>query len=127
MTKHSKLKASGVVLAAFMFGAITGGAVDGLYRMRAAARAGIGVEAARPPILETLRRELKLSPEQMLEIRRIAEESRGELRESAIEKCPEFASARQHMIARVRSVLAPEQRERFDAFIARARFQTPPE
>jgi len=126
MTNHSKLKAWGVVLAAFMFGAITGAAVDGLYRMHAGVRLGIQAEAARPPIVETLRRELNLSDEQMLEIRRIAEESRGELRQSALEKCPEFATARQHMIARVRSLLASEQRERFDAFIARAGFQTRP-
>jgi hypothetical protein len=126
MTNHLKLKAWGVVLAAFTFGAITGAAVDGLYRIRAGAHSGIQAEAARRPIVETLRRELNLSDEQILEIRRIAEESRGELRESVLEKCPEFATARQHMVARVRSLLRSEQRERFDAFIARGGFQTPP-
>ncbi len=114
----ARLKVWAVLIAIFLLGGVTGAALDGVYRSRAA---GGRSEAHRRDPEEqfaTMRRELSLSDEQASAIRAILEESRSEFRTLRAEVKPRYDEVRQRARTRMRALLNPEQQQRFDAKLA---------
>ncbi|MFH3579684.1 hypothetical protein WAH98_22235, partial [Acinetobacter baumannii] len=67
---------------------------------------------------EQLRRDLNLTEEQAAQIRQILDQTRDEFRRLRAEVRPRYDAIRQNADARIRAVLTPEQRARFDAIVA---------
>lgn len=106
-----------VIVVVFGLGAVTGAALDGLYRSRASAR------EARPAhspdqMLEKMRGDLNLNDQQSQQIRAILDDTRTQYRSLRTEVRPRYDSIRQQARTRIRAVLSPEQQKRFDAIVA---------
>jgi Spy/CpxP family protein refolding chaperone len=114
---NAKLKIWLVLVVVFALGSITGAALTGLYRSRASndrppekEKAGRG--------LEKIRGELNLTDEQTKSVSAILDDTRNEYRALRAELRPRFDAPRQKARARIREVLTPEQRQKFDAIVA---------
>jgi hypothetical protein len=99
--RRSGLLALLALLGAFALGMITGGSLLHLWQ---AGRPFPPPPPRREPPVVHLQRELGLSPEQSSRVRRVLEEGRGEMRAQA-----------DRTRDRIREVLTPDQRRRFDA------------
>lgn len=110
-----KWKASLIIGITFGVGALAGAAVNGIYL-----QAGSTALDQRPvPVLDNLRRELKLTDAQTVAIRGAIEDTRRELRAVRFDQCPGFADARERLIDRVRPLLTAAQQQRFSAVVDR--------
>jgi Spy/CpxP family protein refolding chaperone len=116
----TKLKASLLLIGVFVLGAMAGGGVSFAYSQRQAAEMlGTGPPDFRARrFFHALSRELDLSEEQELSIRKIME-AQGPKREALsrelFEKCGKpLREQREQVEAEIRAVLTPEQRSRFD-------------
>jgi hypothetical protein len=121
-----KLKVWSLLLLVFVFGGVTGAALDGIYRARSeAGRGRWGGRGGPNGFVEALRDELKLSDEQVVKIRGILEEMRREFPPPKLSECPGFKEMRERTNERLKTVLTPEQQKRFDEFNAQrdARFK----
>lgn len=118
MTKPDRIKwkATLVIVATFVLGALTGAAVNGLY-LQANTRARDWQGRSPTPMLDSLRGEVGLTDEQASVIRAAIEDTRRELREVRLDQCPGLSDVRQRLVGRVRPLLTPTQQVRFDAFI----------
>lgn len=109
-----------VVAAAFVVGAATGAALDGVYRLKAGglpcrdAHGGREGKGERGPAFEEMRRDLDLSDEQAGHVRAILEEARGDYRALREETRPRYEQIRRGARERIRTLLTPEQQRRFD-------------
>lgn len=112
-----RLKIWLVLVAVFVFGCVTGAALDGLYRSRANGRGGRG-ERKSEADFERLRRELSLTDEQATRVRAVLDETRDEYRKLRAEVRPRFEEPRMKARARIRGLLTPEQQQKFDAVAA---------
>lgn len=115
---RTRLKIWLVFVVVFALGCVTGAALDGLYRSRAGfdrhKEHGRGPEAH----FETMRRDLNLNDEQAVAIRSILDETQNEYRALRAELRPRFDAPRLKARERIRGLLTPEQRQRFDAVVA---------
>jgi len=106
------------IVVVFALGCVTGAALDSLYRSRASsARAMRGAHDA-DQFLENMRRDLNLNDQQSQQIRAILEDTRNQYRALRTEVKPRYETIRQQARTRIRSLLTPEQQQRFDAMIA---------
>lgn len=116
-----RLKIWLVLVAVFVFGCVTGAALDGVYRSRANGRGGRGEEdRARKSEahFERMRRELNLTDEQATRVRAVLDETRDEYRRLRAEVRPRFEEPRLKARARIRELLGREQQQKFDALAA---------
>ena len=120
MTAHGKarLKIWAVLIGIFLLGGVTGAALDGVYRSRAADGRPGARQRDPEEQFATMRRELSLSDEQATALRAILEESRAEFRALRAEVKPRYDEVRQRARTRMRALLNPEQQQRFDAKLA---------
>jgi Spy/CpxP family protein refolding chaperone len=120
LTSRTRIKIWLVLVVVFALGCATGAALDVLYHARARTNRGDGrgprgdMEAR----FDTMRRDLGLTDEQASAIRTILEETRNEYRTLRTELRPRFEEPRQKARARIRALLTPEQRQKFDAIVA---------
>lgn len=116
---RTRLKIWLVVMGVFALGCVTGASLDGLYRLRASNGRS---EARRPrnkeAKFEEMRRDLNLNDEQAKQVRAILDETRNEFRSLRTEVGPRYDAIRQKARERMRALLTPEQKERFDAKVA---------
>lgn len=117
-----KWKASLIIVATFALGALTGAALDRIY-LQAGRNDRDAVGRRSSPILEDLRHDLQLSDDQIVAIRNAMAQTRQELRSAQLEQCPGMADARQRLMSRIRPLLTPAQRQRFDAVMGRREMQ----
>jgi Spy/CpxP family protein refolding chaperone len=108
-----------VLAVAFVLGGATGAALDAAYRLKAGAepcRDGRGGHDGRGsrPIFEAMRRDLNLSAEQAEQVRAILDETSEEYRALREETRPRYDRIREGARQRIRALLTPEQRRRFD-------------
>jgi Spy/CpxP family protein refolding chaperone len=106
-----------VVASAFVLGGVTGAALDGAYRLKAGGppcREGRGGRGRERGGFEEMRRDLGLSDEQAAGVRAVLEQTREEYRALRAEARPRYEGIRQGARERIRALLTPEQRERFD-------------
>ena len=101
----------------FALGCVTGVSLAGVYRSRAG---GESAREVRPKedLFEQLRHELKLDEGQAAQVRSVIEETRERYRELRAECRPGYDAARAAGRERIRAVLTPEQRQRFDSIVA---------
>jgi Spy/CpxP family protein refolding chaperone len=108
-----------VLVAVFVLGSVTGVALTGLYRSRAAAGDRPETrEKAMHEHFEKMRAELKLTDEQTKAVQAIIDETRTEYRALRTELRPRFEEPRQKARARIRALLTPDQQQKFDGMIA---------
>jgi Spy/CpxP family protein refolding chaperone len=115
---RTKLKMWLVLVAVFVLGSVTGVALTGLYRSRAAGERPETREKAMHERFEKMRTELKLTDEQTKAVQAIIDETRNEYRALRTELRPRFEEPRQKARARIRALLTPEQQQKFDGMIA---------
>jgi Spy/CpxP family protein refolding chaperone len=109
LTGQTKAKIWLVLVAVFVLGAVTGGALTGLYRSRASSsNAGRDSrDRAMKERFEKLRQELNLTDQQTTQVRAILEELR-----------PRFDEPRLKARTRIRELLNTDQQKKFDALVA---------
>ncbi|HSP63499.1 MAG TPA: periplasmic heavy metal sensor [Pyrinomonadaceae bacterium] len=112
---RTKLKMWLVLVAVFVLGSVTGVALTGLYRSRAAGDRPEAREKAMHERFEKMRAELSLTDEQTKAVQAIIDETRNEYRALRTELRPRFEEPRQKARARIRALLTPEQQQKFDA------------
>ena len=116
---RTRLKMWLVLVAVFVLGSVTGVALTGLYRSRAAAGDRPETrEKATHERFEKMRTELKLTDEQTKAVQGIIDETRNEYRALRTALRPRFEEPRQKARARIRALLPPEQQQKFDGMIA---------
>jgi Spy/CpxP family protein refolding chaperone len=108
-----------VLLAVFVLGSVTGAALTGLYRSRAAGGGSAEAhERAMHERFEKMRAELNLTDQQTASVRTILDETRNEYRALRTELRPRFEEPRMKARARIRALLTSEQQQKFDAMVA---------
>ena len=118
LTGRTTLKIWLVLLAVFVLGSVTGAALTGLYRSRAAGSGAEARERAMHERFEKMRTELNLTDQQTASVRTILDETRNEYRALRTELRPRFEEPRMKARARIRALLTPEQQQKFDAMVA---------
>ncbi len=115
---RTRLKIWLVLVAVFVLGSVTGAALTGLYRSRAAGDRPDAREKAMHERFDKMRTELNLTDDQTKAVRAIIDETRNEYRALRTELRPRFEEPRQKARARIRALLTPEQQQKFDVMIA---------
>jgi len=116
---RTRLKMWLVLVAVFVLGSVTGVALTGLYRSRAAAGDRPEIrEKAMHERFEKMRTELNLTDEQTKAVQAIIADTRNEYRALRTELRPRFEEPRQKARARIRALLTPEQQQKFDGMTA---------
>ena len=116
---RTRLKIWLVVVGVFALGCLSGVALDGAYRLRAAGRDRGGEHARRgQDIFERMRGDLSLTDEQARQVKAVLDETRDEYRTLSAECRPRYDAIRQKGRERIRALLTPEQQQRFDAKVA---------
>jgi Spy/CpxP family protein refolding chaperone len=116
---RTRLKIWLVVVGVFALGCLSGVALDGAYRLRAAGRDRAGEHARRgQDIFERMRGDLSLTDEQARQVKAVLDETRDEYRTLSAECRPRYDAIRQKGRERIRALLTPEQQQRFDAKVA---------
>ena len=105
------------IVVVFALGCVTGAALDSLYRSRASSARALRAHDT-DQFLENMRRDLSLDDQQSQQIRAILEDTRNQYRALRTEVKPRYETIRQQARTRIRSLLSPEQQQRFDAMIA---------
>jgi Spy/CpxP family protein refolding chaperone len=121
MTPRSstRLKMWLVIVGVFVLGAVTGAALDSLYRLRAGGSNHEGREQKRRGnIFDEMKSDLNLTDEQASAVRATIEQSREEFRALRNEVQPRYDAVRASARARIRALLNAEQQQRFDARMA---------
>lgn len=111
---RTRLKIWLVVIGVFALGVVTGASLGSAYRLRAGDRGRHG-ERHDKDIFKRMSRDLNLTDEQAGQVRAILEETREEYRALRSECRPRYDAARQKGRERIRALLTPEQRQKFDA------------
>lgn len=117
VTGQTKAKIWLVLVAVFVLGAVTGGALTGLYRSRASGGRD-AKEHGMKERFEKMRQELNLTDEQTTQVRAILDETRSEYRSLREELRPRFEEPRLKARAKIRALLNPDQQKKFDALVA---------
>ena len=115
---RTRLKIWLVVVGVFALGCLSGVALDGAYRLRAAAIPREGGRHEKKDIFERMRSDLSLTDEQARQVKAVLDETRGEYRTLSAECRPRYNAIRQKGRERIRALLTPEQQQRFDAKVA---------
>jgi Spy/CpxP family protein refolding chaperone len=116
-----KLQVWGLIVVVFALGGVTGAALDRLYWSKNREAQSASAESGRRGrhnMVEEMQRDLSLSDQQVTAIRAIFDEARKESRKYFAE-CPGLKEQRERTQARIREVLTPEQRQRYDEEHAR--------
>lgn len=119
VTGQTKAKIWLVLVAVFVLGAVTGGALTGLYRSRASSGAGREAkERGMKERFEKMRQDLNLTDEQTTQVRGILDETRSEYRSLREELRPRFEEPRLKARAKIRALLNADQQKKFDTLVA---------
>lgn len=116
---RTRLKIWLVVVGVFALGCLSGVALDGAYRLRAAGRDRAGERGHHgQDVFERMRADLNLTEEQARQVKAVLDETRDEFRTLSAECRPRYDAIRQKGRERIRALLTPEQQQRFDAKVA---------
>jgi Spy/CpxP family protein refolding chaperone len=117
--KSTRLKIWLVVVGVFVLGCVTGASLDSLYRLKAGGSERSGERGGRRgDLFEKMKSDLNLTEQQAADVRAVIDQSREEFRALRNEVSPRYDAVRQNARAKIRALLMPEQRERFDAKMA---------
>ena len=118
LTGQAKAKIWLVLVAVFVLGAVTGGALTGLYRSRASSANREGRERMMKDRFEKMRQELSLTDQQTTQVRAILDETRNVYKTLREELRPRFDEPRLKARAKIRALLNPDQQKKFDTLVA---------
>jgi Spy/CpxP family protein refolding chaperone len=120
MNSQSKVKLQVWLMIALVFvlGGITGAGLDRVFYRQAGEANGPGRGRGPAHFVKSMTPELGLTPEQEKSIVDIFESNRKNFR-SRMAECPGMKEMREQTNARIKEVLTPEQRVKFDDFNAR--------
>jgi hypothetical protein len=120
------LKVSGLLLAVFVLGSLTGAAIDGIYRARAAGMESRSLSMRdSEAYFDTLQRELKLNANQATGIRLILDHTRNEYKGICAETRPRYDALRGQARIQMRALLLPAQQQRFDEIVTQENCNCP--
>jgi hypothetical protein len=111
------LKGLLVLLVVFSLGGVTGAALDGLYRSRTNAALQLTAGRDARDNFESLKRELNLSTEQSRAIKSILDEMRNDYGAICADVRPRYDELRERARGRMRTLLTPDQQQRFDSIV----------
>jgi hypothetical protein len=117
----SPARARLVVIGVFLLGFVAGAAALLVVRARIERRLLDAPDPLARLVVFKLNRELRLSPEQRLEVYRVMTESRGEVMSLTADLLPRLLEVFDRDQARIRAVLTPRQQEKFDRLVAERR------
>jgi Spy/CpxP family protein refolding chaperone len=107
-------KAIGLIVLVFLLGIAIGGLGTHFWGGRI-----FGGRADHPRIVERLTRELALTPDQRKQLETIIEETRTKFQSIYEQERPLYDQARKEGRGRIRAILTPEQRPKFEEFVRR--------
>lgn len=124
--RNMKLKLWSLALVIFFLGGITGAAVHALYKVKVEGKPAATTTAATNPaqptrmsMSEKMKQELNLTDEQTQKIKTIIDDSRKEFHRVIKDECPGIKDMRAKTNERIKSVLTPEQQQKFDEMRAK--------
>jgi len=106
-----------LILLVFALGGVTGAAINNMYRLWPASPTPTSTRNA--DYFEMLDSELDLDNQQAATIRSIIDEMRNQYKSVCADVRPRYDTLRENARARMRTVLTPEQQQRFDSIITR--------
>jgi hypothetical protein len=113
------LKASAILIVVFFLGVITGGALDGMYRSKAKTSATLYTKTEPNDHLESLKKDLSLSPEQVNAMQKILVEMKQDYKSLCSEVRPKYEVLREQGRSKMRALLSVEQQKLFDMVITK--------
>jgi Spy/CpxP family protein refolding chaperone len=120
MKGSTRIKIWIVFFVVFTLGCVTGVALDGVYRSRAASAGRTEEDRKRSDEahFNKMRQDLSLTDDQATKIRGVLEDTRNEYRQLRTELRPRFDEPRLKARTRIREILSDTQRQKFDAITA---------
>ena len=102
----------------FILGGVTGIALDRIFMRSGGERPGAGRGRGTGHFLSKMKDDLNLNEDQEKSIRIIFDENRKDFR-SRMAECPGFKEMRERTDSKIKELLTPEQRTKFDQIRAR--------
>lgn len=109
------------VIAVFVAGFVSGAAVLNLYRLRVENQIAHSQDVMIQVALYRMERDLDLTPEQKEQVRQALLGARAEVLGKTREFIPAFRDIFERTQSRIREILTPEQREKFDRIVSERR------
>lgn len=121
MNQQNKIwfKASAILIVVFLLGIVTGGALDGLYRSKAKTSPTTYNKIDTNDHLESLKKDLKLSSEQVNAMQKILSEMRQDYKTLCSEVRPKYETLREQGREKMRGLLSIEQQKLFDLVVTK--------
>ncbi len=117
----TRREAAVLVLVVFLLGVVLGGVGNHIWGERVWGHTNARPNG-RPPrnqVISDMTRELELTPDQQSRLRTIIDETRTKWGALYAPMLPEHEKIRQECHNQIRSILTPEQQQKFDAFMQR--------
>jgi len=103
-----------LVIVVFLLGALVGGLATHVWSIHASAR---GIPHGPDQLIEQLSRELQFSPDQLKQVTTIVDEAHSQVRSLYGPLDGQREQIRQQARERIRGVLTPEQKVKFEEFL----------
>lgn len=115
---RASIKIWGAIFLVFVLGCITGGALSGLYMSRSSENNPKPVSMRDTnEYFETLKHEVNLTPEQETKMSAILDEMRNQYKSVCAEVRPRYFALREDARLRMRELLSPVQKKKFDTIV----------
>ncbi len=112
-------EAAVLVLVVFLLGALLGGVGNHVWGERVWGKQIINTQPTRNEIVGELTRDLQLTPDQQKQLGSIVDDTRAQWRTLYTTIEPQHEQIRQQSRDRIRAILTPEQKPKFEEFMHR--------
>jgi hypothetical protein len=112
-------EAAVLVIVVFLLGALLGGVGNHVWGERVWGKQTINTQPTRNQIVGDLTRDLQLTPDQQQQLGSIVDDTRAQWRTLYTTIEPRHEQIRQQSRDRIRAILTPDQKPKFEAFMHR--------
>src|SRR6202044_2388447 len=112
-------EAAALVIVVFLLGALLGGVGNHVWGERVWGKQTINTQPTRDQLVGDLTRDLQLTPDQQKQLGSIVDDTRAQWRTLYNTIEPQHEQIRQQARDRMRAILTPEQKPKFEAFMHR--------
>jgi hypothetical protein len=112
-------EAAVLVLVVFLLGALLGGVGNHLWDERVWGKQTVNTQPTRNEIVDKLTRDLQLTPDQQKQLGSIEDDTRAQWRTLYTTIEPRHEQIRQQSRDRIRAILTPDQKPKFEEFMHR--------